>query len=80
MNIHNYNVGHLLVRMLDNPAVSRQEIIDFILKCELVSPEKVEEFLEDVRNNNPLFTDNDKTFIESEDPESEGILPLDHDN
>lgn len=80
MNIHNYNVGHLLVRMLDNPAVSRQEIIDFILKCELVSPEKVEEFLENVRSNHPLFTDNDPTFIESEDPEREELLPLNYDN
>lgn len=78
MNIHKYNVANLLVRMLDNTTISRQEIIDFILKCEFVSAEKVDEFLQEVNSNYPLFDNNEATFIESEDPELEELLPLDH--
>lgn len=76
MNIHNYSVSSLLLRMLRNPQVSREEIIDFVLKSDLVSPEKVVEFLESYEQKHPYNLDAELKG-EPIDPESEGIIPLD---
>ena len=78
MKLYDYSVNDLLLRMLRNPTVSRQEIIDFVLKSDLVSQEKVVEFLKEYQAKYPIDWDAE---LKSDpiDPVYEEIVPSDWD-
>lgn len=79
MKLYDYNINDLLLRMLRNPQISRKEIIDFVLKSDLVSQEKVVEFLTEYEEKYPVDWDAELKG-EPIDPYKEDIVPLDWDD
>ena len=74
--LHNYQIDTILIEMLSNPKISRQEIIDFVLDAGLVPQEKVLDFLTEYRNKYPVDWDAE-LVSDPIDPLEEGIVPLD---
>lgn len=81
IKLHGYNLNDLLIRMLENPDVSKEEIIDFVRSCAFVAPEKASDFIMETSEKYPDTYYTDKWWRDDPiDPVSEGIVPLGFDD